>query len=69
MSQFYISNLEPDSDVKRCRESKVGHFPITITGRTEGGEIRAFTGVVQSVEYLRQNPADMSWRITIEDAG
>ena len=67
MSQFYISNVEPEADVKRCRESKAGRFRIVITGKTEAGEIRAFTGVVQSVEYLRHNPADMSWFITIED--
>jgi hypothetical protein len=68
MSQFYISNAEPEVDVKRCRQSKAGRFPIIITGRTEAGEIKAFTGIVQSVEYFRQNPGDMCWRITMEDA-
>ena len=67
MSRFYVSNVEPELDVKRCRESKEGGFPITVTGRTEAGEIKAFTGVVRSVEYLRQNPAETSWCITMED--
>ncbi len=66
MAQFYISSAEPESDVQRCRESLVGRFPITITGRTEGGEIKAFTGVVQSVQEQKQNPPGTRWLVTMQ---
>ena len=68
MSQFYITSAEPDMDVRRCRDSKSGRFPIIITGRAETGEIKAFTGVVTAVDYLRDNPGDKCWRITMQDA-
>jgi hypothetical protein len=69
MSQFYVSSQEPDMDIRRCRESKSGRFPIIITGRTETGEIKAFTGIVMAVDYLRDNTGDKCWRITMNDAG
>jgi hypothetical protein len=65
--QFYIGNVRTD-DVKRCQESRAGRYPIIVTGKTEAGEVETFTGIVQSVEYLRHNPADLSWSITLEDA-
>jgi hypothetical protein len=60
--QFYIGN---DEDVLRCRQSRVGHRPITITGKTENEETMTFTGIVVAVEYVRTNPPRMSWRVTM----
>jgi hypothetical protein len=60
LCQFYVSM---DEDVLRCRQSHVGHRPITITGTTEDGESETFTGIVEAVDYIRTNPPSMSWRV------
>jgi hypothetical protein len=44
MSQFY-AKVE---DERKCQESSLSRQPITITGLTDDGNIRAFTGTVQS---------------------
>jgi hypothetical protein len=46
MSQFYAQAI----DESRCRHSLISKMPIMITGLTTEGKIRAFAGIVQSVE-------------------
>ena len=52
MAQFYITTIDPTTDVETCRRSLKDRAPITITAMTPTGEIRVFTGVVQSIEYI-----------------
>ena len=63
-AEFYISS---NLDLHRCRESKETGEAITIVGMTKDREKRTFTGVVESFEYVRKNPGDLSWRITLHD--
>jgi hypothetical protein len=46
MSQFYAQAV----DKERCLWSSIYRAPVTITGLNTEGKIRAFTGMVQSVE-------------------
>jgi hypothetical protein len=67
MAQFYISSNDPDDDLRRCRESQGYRQPITITGATENGGWKAFTGVVQAIEETVSAPKARRWRVTILD--
>jgi hypothetical protein len=60
MSQFYTSSEE---DLRRCRASLIEKRPILITA-TVDDKIRAFNGVVQSVDEDRKW-TPKRWRITI----
>jgi hypothetical protein len=64
MRQFYIGG---DGDIHQCRKSLQTRALITLTGLTEDRGTEIFTGIVQSLEYLRLNPPKMCWRITIRD--
>ena len=64
MTQFYIDS---EVDLKRCEDALQDQLPITITGTDESGNIRAYTGVVKSVDGDKQRPANRRWRITIRD--
>ena len=61
-SRFYVVT---DEDLRRCNESRKSCRQITITGATETHEVKVFTGVVQSVDYIRTNQPSMSWRVTM----
>ena len=64
MSQvFYVGG--GGTDIRSCRESLERRQEITIDGLTEDGQVAAFTGIVQSLEYLRHKPPDMCWRVTM----
>ena len=63
-AQFYIG---ADADLRRCRESRETGRPITITGTTEDRKLQTFTGIVQALEYVRRNPGDLSWHVTMRD--
>jgi hypothetical protein len=68
VSQFYISAADPQNDVRRCRNALISGTPITISGANDKGEIRTYTGVVQSVEDQGERVAKAHrWRITILD--
>jgi hypothetical protein len=67
MSQFYIGN-DDAADVQKCKESRDSRTSITITGRTIDGFIKAFTGVVQSVEHDLARAPGARWRVTIREA-
>jgi hypothetical protein len=40
---------------------------ITITGATESGEIKVFTGILQSIDYFPAQVAGRQYRVTILD--
>jgi hypothetical protein len=62
---FYIGGS--GDDIGECRESLKTRQQITINGLTEHQQVETFTGIVQSIEYLRHNPPDMCWRVTMRD--
>jgi hypothetical protein len=61
---FYIGG---DDDIRECRESLQKRQLITISALTEDRQIKTFTGIVQSLEYLRWNPPNMCWKVTVRD--
>jgi hypothetical protein len=40
---------------------------ITISGTTFGGHIKAFTGIVRSIEDNAKRPPSQRWRVTVTD--
>ena len=60
---FYVGG--GGNDIRSCRESLEKRREITIDGLTKDGQVAAFTGIVQSLEYLRHKPPDMCWRVTM----
>jgi hypothetical protein len=67
MAQFYVNSLPSEGDVRRCEQSQRNRERITITGATESGEIRVFTGIVQSIDYFPAQVAGRQYRVTILD--
>ena len=66
MNQFYI--LDDDEDaVWRCKMSQLDGTTITIAGLTAEGEIKLYTGVVQSLVHDAERDPDRRWRVTIYD--
>lgn len=59
--QFYAQAQDED----RCRHSVLTRMPITITGLTSDGRIRAFTGAVQSVETGNTTHPGYPLRVTM----
>lgn len=64
MSQFYVGSQDA---ADRCREALLTKQPITITGQTADGGVKAFTGAVQSVEEDEKRHPSQRWRITMRD--
>ena len=64
LTQFYAKIAEHN----RCRESCMNKTAITVTGLTMAGYLRAFTGVVQSVETDQRAFPDYPLRVTMPDA-
>ena len=54
-------------DIRECRVSLQKRQQVTIAGLTEDRQVETFTGIVQSIEYLRHNPPEMCWRVTMRD--
>lgn len=63
MAQFFVKD---ENDIRRCRESLASRMPITITV-TIDDKIKAFRGVVQSVEEDR-NRTPWRYRVTMKEA-
>jgi hypothetical protein len=64
MPQFY-AKLE---DEERCRNSLRGHHETTVTGLTIDGQVKQFTGKVQSVESGSAVFPGYPLRVTIDPA-
>ena len=65
MMQFYVST---EDDMRRCNASRDDRMAITISGTTSEGEIRAFAGVVQSVEDHGEHNLPWRWRVTMRES-
>jgi len=63
MTQFYVQRIDED----QCRSAMVTQKPITITGVTFNGTVRAFTGVVRTVENVPAAYPDYPLRVTMAD--
>ena len=63
MSQFYAQAV----DLVRCQQSIAAKMPITITGLLDG-KVRAFSGIVQSVETGHTIHPGYPLRVTIPDS-
>ena len=66
MNQFYIRDDDADG-IRRCTESQLEGTSITISGMTADGQIREYTGVVQSFVHDAKRDPDRRWRVTIYD--
>ena len=64
MGAFYISD-DNGSDISRCNASHATQAPIVIMGITLGGHLKAFTGIVRSVEHDPKRSPINRWRVTI----
>jgi Mlc titration factor MtfA (ptsG expression regulator) len=60
----YVIN-DNDFDVRRCNGSRDDQILITITGVSLDGHIKAFAGIVQSVEHNLDRDQGRRWRVTI----
>jgi hypothetical protein len=66
MNQFYISDDDEDG-IRRCKLSQIDGTPITIAGLTAEGQVKLYTGVVQSLVHDEKRDPDRRWRVTIYD--
>ena len=66
MTFFYISN-DNEKDIRRCHESRDHQDPITVTGLTVDGQIKDFTGIVQTVDLDPERPDGKQWRVIIRE--
>ena len=62
---FYIGG--GGDDIRECRQSLQKRQQVTIAGLTEHRRSETFTGIVQSIDYLRHNPPNVCWRVTMRD--
>ena len=66
MAQFWISSADPESDYRRCEQSREKQERITITGADNTGVIQSYTGQVQSIEdHGKGSPDGRRYRVTI----
>jgi hypothetical protein len=66
MTFFYISD-DLENEIRRCIQSWEFQDPITITGLTVEGQIKGFTGTVQTIHRDRRRAAGRLWRVTIRE--
>jgi hypothetical protein len=64
MSQFYAQA----TDEWRCRWSSMAQRPITITGLTLDGKVRAYEGIVQAIETGHALYVAHPLRVTMPDS-
>jgi hypothetical protein len=64
MDQFYIRDDDEDG-IRRCKLSQIDGTSITIAGLTAEGQVKLYTGVVQSLVHDEQRDPDRRWRVTI----
>jgi hypothetical protein len=67
LSQFFVPDVQ---SATRCEESCATVKSITVTGVDAlDGKVKAYTGVVQSVEdHGESKPLSQRWRVTMRDA-
>jgi hypothetical protein len=68
MMRFYVSD-DVENDVRRCIRSWEHRHSITVDGRTVTGEVKSFSGIVESVARASGAAAGDLWLITMRDIG
>jgi hypothetical protein len=66
MNQFYIRDDDEDG-IRQCKLSQIDGTTITIAGLSAEGQVKLFTGVVQSLVRDEKRDPDRRWRVTIFD--
>ena len=64
MMRFYVSDVV-ESDVRRCIRSWEHQHSISVTGRTEKGEIKCFSGTVEAVARAPGLATGELWLVTM----
>jgi hypothetical protein len=62
MDQFYIRDDDEDG-IRRCELSQIDGTSITIAGLSAEGQVKLYTGVVQSLVRDEQRDPDRRWRV------
>ena len=66
MALFYISTNDSEGDVQLCLASKKNKKPITVTGAATKGQLRDFSGIVQSIDDFGPGATEgRRWRVTL----
>jgi hypothetical protein len=66
MMRFYVSDVV-ESDVRRCIRSWEHQHSISVTGRTEKGEIKCFSGTVEAVAGAPGLATGELWLVTMKE--
>jgi hypothetical protein len=66
MTFFYI-NDDFENDIRRCIRSWELQDPITIRGVTVEGQVKNFTGTVQTIDHEPRRAAGKPWRVVIRE--
>jgi hypothetical protein len=66
MTFFYISD-DLENDVRRCIQSWERQYPIAIRGLTVEGEVKHFTGTVQTIDHDSKRAIGRLWRVLIQE--
>jgi hypothetical protein len=64
MEQFYIRDDDEDG-VRLCTLSQIDGAQITIAGLTAEGQVKLYTGIVQSLVRDERREPDRRWRVTM----
>jgi hypothetical protein len=64
MMRFYVSE-DVENDVRRCITSWEHQHSISVTGRTEAGELKCFSGTVEAVARAPGLATGELWLVTM----
>jgi hypothetical protein len=64
MEPFYIRDDDEDG-IRLCTLSQIDGAQITIAGLTAEGQVKLYTGIVQSLVCDEQRDPDQRWRVTM----
>jgi hypothetical protein len=67
MMRFYVSD-DVENDVRRCIRSWERQHSISVTGRTEAGEIKCFSGTVEAVARAPGLATGELWLVTMRES-
>jgi hypothetical protein len=67
MMRFYVSD-DVENEVRRCIGSWEHQHSISVTGRTETGEIKCFSGTVEAVARLPGLVTGELWLVTMRES-
>jgi hypothetical protein len=67
MMRFYVSD-DVEDDVRQCIRSWEHRHSISVTGRTETGEIKGFSGTVEAVARAPGLATGEFWLVTMRES-